>query len=857
MKPTPEQIKAIAAAPILLIACDFDGTLAPIAEHPAQVSPDRAALGALQNLAALRQSFAGVISGRSLADLKERLGPQPRLRLIGSHGGESHDGRMLVSPSGAMLDTLASVRAEVSRLADSVPGAWAEVKPLGVAVHYRQSHDHAVQPLLDAIERTVRGLEGVRVLHGKRVIEMVVGGGDKGLAILNLKHATAASHVLFIGDDATDEDAFSVLGPLDLSVKVGPGESKAQFRVESPDQVAELLHEILAARAAFLASRVPPPIESLRLLSDQRACGLVDASGRVVWLCLPRIDSPPIFAELLSGPSRGYWEIVAADCPTPPRQSWIDQSWVLETIWSEQPSDERSAPVLRVTDYLDTSMGRGYQRAGRSDLVRVLSGTGRATIRFAPRLDFGRIPTRLRPLEHGLEVLGGQEPLVLASPGVVWTITDEGPHQTAIADLPLNGREIALELRYGTLSTKPAAQPEPERRAQTVRSWSSWSRSLHLPASHRAHVERSALVLKALCQGPTGAIAAAGTTSLPEQLGGVRNWDYRYCWPRDGAMAAAALVRLGNTGIAMRFLDFLASIVANLPSPDRLRPIYDVVGHDLGSEAEISDLTGYAQSRPVRIGNAAAAQVQLDVFGPIVDLAALVAERGAPVTPEVWRLVESMVRAVSMRWREPDQGVWEIRAPARHHVHSKIMCYHAVDRALVVADLALGHSRPEWAALRDEIARDVLDHAWSDELQAYTGFYAGRTLDAAVLLMAGTSLVALAPERFAKTVDAINNTLRGGPVVRRYLEEDGLPGEEGGMIICACWLVEALARVGRVRDARELLDQIVAVVPHSGLLSEQIEPETHAALGNTPQAYSHLGLINAVLCLESVGATGG
>ncbi len=855
MRPTAEQIKLLSAAPILLIACDFDGTLAPIAEHPSQVAPHRTALGTLQQISAMRQTFAGVVSGRALADLKERLGPQPRVRLIGSHGGESHDGRLLVTPSGAMLEKLASVRAEVSRLADSVPGAWAEVKPLGVAVHYRQASDEAARPMLDAIERTVRGLEGVRILHGKRVVEMVVGGGDKGLAILNLKHATAASHVLFVGDDATDEDAFGVLGPLDLSVKVGPGESKAAFRVESPDQVAELLEEVFAARSAYLASRVPPPIESLRLLSDQRACGLVDANGRVVWLCLPRIDSPPVFAELLGGPSRGFWEVVAADCATPPRQTWLEQSWVLETTWGPSTTSEQAMPLLRVTDYLDTSMGRGYQRAGRSDVIRVLSGTGRAIVRFAPRLDFGRVSTRLRVVDHGLEVVGGQEPLMLYSPDVIWTITDEGPHQTAIAEVPLAGREIVLELRHGTLSCKPAAQSESERRGQTVRSWSSWSHSLRLPERYRPHVERSALVLKALCQGPTGAIAAAGTTSLPEQLGGVRNWDYRYCWPRDGAMSAAALVRLGNTGIAMRFLDFLAGIVASLPSPDRLRPIYDVAGHDLGSEAEISELSGYAQSRPVRIGNAAAAQVQLDVFGPIVDLAALVAERGAPVTPEVWRLVESMVRAVTLRWREPDQGVWEIRAPARHHVHSKIMCYHAVDRALVVADLALGHSRPEWAALRDDIARDVLEHAWSEELQAYAGFYGGRTLDTAVLLMAGTSLVSSAPERFALTVDAINKTLRQGPVVRRYIEEDGLPGEEGGMLICACWLVEAMTRVGRASEARELLDQVVAVIPPSGLMSEQIEPETHVALGNTPQAYSHLGLINAVLCLEKVGET--
>jgi trehalose 6-phosphate phosphatase len=548
---------------------------------------------------------------------------------------------------------------------------------------------------------------------------------------------------------------------------------------------------------------------------------------------------------LLGGPSAGYWDITAANCAQAPTQQWTGDNFVLRTRWNTGPSDS----ALTVTDYLDTSVGRAFQRSGRTDLVRVLSGHGRAVVRFAPRLDFGRAPTRLEIVPNGLRILGAPEPTVLHAPGVAWQIAEEGPHQTASAEIALSGHEHVLELRCGTASTRPASLPEPERRRQSERFWSTWAESLTVPALHAGVVRRSALSLRALCHGPTGAIAAAATTSLPEQLGGVRNWDYRYCWPRDAALAARALIRLGNTGVALRLLDWLAGVVSGLPSPDRLRPIYDLAGHDLGSEAQIAELTGYGQSRPVRIGNAAATQVQIDVFGPVVDLAASVAERGAPITPEVWRLVESMVRAVSHRWREPDHGIWEIRATPRHHLHSKVMCWHAVDRAIAVAALALGTDKPDWAALRDEIAADARANGWNERLGFYTGWYGGDALDAGALLLATSGFLDPADPRLHATIDAITRSLARGPLVMRYQGDDGLPGMEGAMLICSFWLVEALSIIGRHSQAEGIFDQLCEFVPASGLLSEQIDPAGPTALGNFPQAYSHLGLINAAVRL--------
>lgn len=360
-------------------------------------------------------------------------------------------------------------------------------------------------------------------------------------------------------------------------------------------------------------------------------------------------------------------------------------------------------------------------------------------------------------------------------------------------------------------------------------------------------------MLRALIHGPTGAIAAAGTTSLPEHLGGQRNWDYRYCWPRDAAMAAAALVRLGNTGTAMRLLDWLARVLDRCESPGRLRPIYTVDGRDLGPEAEIGGLPGYGGSTPVRIGNAAAQQVQLDVFGPITDLLALLAEQGAPISPDHWRMTRAMVEAVEARWQEPDHGIWEIRAERRHHVHSRAMCFHTVDRALVVHDAVMGRSNAAWADLRERIRADVIEHGFSRVAGAYTAAYGGADLDAAALCVGLTGLVAVDDPRFRATIDAVDAHLCSGGTVFRYRADDGLPGREGGFHLCTGWLIEALARAGRADRARELFGGLLRCVGPTGVLSEQVDPDLDFPLGNTPQAYSHLALINAAIALEQTG----
>jgi len=764
------------------------------------------------------------------------------LWLVGSHGAEFDSG-FLASLPARVTELLGRVLAEVVRIAGHVEGAFIEEKPASVAFHWRNADAAAADRALEALLKGPASWDGVHSRPGLKVMELSVVPDNKGKALAAIQHRVGATVVIFIGDDATDEDAFGVMGTRDLSIKIGEGPTRAAYRIAAHSGVADLLAQTLALRKDWIAGRNLVGIERHSMLSDQRTAAIVDPRGRIVWLCLPRIDSGALFAELLGGPSRGYFEVRPGDGGgTPPEQSYVGDTFLLQTRW----------PGLTVTDYFDCSGGRPFQRAGRSDLIRCIEGSGRVLIRFAPRLDFGRVSTRIVPGEGGLEIEGSPEPIVLSSPGVQWKLLGEGIHTTAEAEVTLGAEPLILELRYGSGNLRNSVLREQDRRRQTERFWAGWAGTLRAPAEQGTLVRRSALVLKALCHGPSGAIVAAATTSLPEQLGGVRNWDYRYCWPRDSALSAAALLRLGNTGTAMKLLNWLVEVVFASDSPDRLRPIYEVDGRSLGPEAEIGDLAGYGGSRPVRVGNAAASQVQLDVFGPIVDLVALLAEQGAPVTPESWRLVEAMVEAVRLRWREPDHGIWEVRGPRRHHVHSKVMCWHAVDRAMVVAEYVRGRAHPDWAALRDEIGRDVVVQGWNERLGSFTGTYGGTQLDAAVLHIGLTGMLAPTDPRFISTVAAVEKDLRDGPVVYRYREDDGLPGIEGGMHICTFWLVEAMALVGRFEEAKELFNAAVGLAGPTGMLSEEYEPHLKLALGNIPQAYSHLGLIGAAVRL-SVG----
>lgn len=848
MSRTTRQLSDLAQASILLVALDFDGTIAPIAARPELARADEAALAALQRLAVLPRTFVAVISGRDVQTLRRLVGPLPGVRLIGSHGLEPDTPEFMPAAdvSDAEAKLLESWADRIAALVGQTPGAQSERKPLSVTFHYRHVPDEKAGPMVAALREAAANTP-LRVVEGHRVIEFLVRPGNKGTALNALRHRVGATGVVFAGDDATDEAAFAVLAGSDLGYRIGPGESIASHRLGAPDDFALILAQLLILRQDWLDSVRVTPINHHSMLSDQRTVALLDDDGDVAWMCLPRIDSPPVFSRLLCGDARGSFRIGPADdTGAKPFQRYVEDSLVVETGW----------PGFRVTDYFDASAGKSYQRAGRTDFVRVVEATGtdavRVAMEFAPRLDFGRAETRLALHSDGLEITGWPDPIVLVAPGVEWTLERGARHDRAGAQVELRpGAPLVLELRYGTGSFRAAAVGEVERRTQTQKFWSGWARSLRLPGLHDDAVLRSALVLKGLCHGPTGAIAAAGTTSLPAPLGGVRNWDYRYCWPRDASLAARALLRLGNTGSAIKLLDWLVGIVEGLESPDRLRPIYSVNGGNLGAEAEISELPGYAFSRPVRVGNAAAYQVQLDVFGPIVDVVAALAESGAPVTPQYWRLVEMMVAAVATRWHEPDHGIWEIRSARRHHVHSKTMCWVAVQRALVVAEYVTGKPRAEWTLLADTIRNDVLANGYHAGRGAFVGAYGEPHLDAAALLVGLSGLVDPRDTRFVSTVEAVERELRAGAVVHRYFTEDGLPGVEGGFLLCAAWQIEAMALVGRRSEARARFEEYLKLAGPTGLMAEQQDPRTGEALGNFPQAYSHLGVINCSCTLAS------
>lgn len=835
-----DRLQLLARTPLLLVACDYDGTLAKLVTNPAEATPDAVALAAFRGVSKVPWTFGAVISGRSLAELRLLLGADGPGILVGSHGAEWL--RPGVALTTGQRDRLSDIAGAVALVADGHRGLSCELKPAAVALHIRGVERPAASAAVAAAIQRCGDLPGVQVRYGSEVVEFMVVDANKGDAVHRAKHATGAIGVLFIGDDLTDEDVFKNLTSEDVAIKVGSGETAARYRVAGIAEVAEVLDILASMRRDWARGRDLIPLDRCAILSDQRTTAVVSPAGRVVWLCLPRLDSAALFAELVGGDAAGCFGIAPVQGGEPLRCAYDGDSFVLVTEW----------PGLRVTDYLDCSSGRAFQKAGRADLIRVVEGTSRASIRFAPRLDYGRIPTQLRIRDGGLEVEGSNDPIILRSGCVSWSIQSDGSHHTAEAVVQPASGPVVLELRYGTANFKAAAEDEPERREQNRRFWSGWARSLRLPTISPELVKRSALVLKALCYGPSGVIAAAATTSLPEQAGGARNWDYRYCWPRDAAKAAASLMRLGNTGHALKFLDWMLEVVDRCETPDRLHPIYTLSGSHLPPEAELGHLAGFAQSRPVRIGNAAANQVQLDVFGPIVHLVAMLAERGAPIAPDHWRLVRAMVRAVEARWTEPDHGIWEMRLERRHHVHSKAMCWHTIDRALVVEEAVCGTRNPDWTTLRSAIREDVLAHGWNSVVGAFTGAYYHDYPDAAVLRLGLSGLVEPTDPKWAATVDFIARELREGPTVRRYRTDDGLPGEEGGMHICTGWLIESLVSLGRVDEATSLFDQFAALVTGPGILTEQFDPRQGIAVGNLAQAYSHLALIDAAVALDRV-----
>ncbi len=561
---------------------------------------------------------------------------------------------------------------------------------------------------------------GVFLTIGKEVVELSVVATNKGTAIDELRTQQSASAVMFLGDDVTDENAFANLQGPDIGVKIGPGETKAAFRVADPETGVRVLAFLTEARRRWLFGERAVPIERHTMIGNGQTLGLLTPAGTVSWLCYPRSDSPAVFASLLGDDSAGYFSVqptktsrVAESLPLGQRYRY--GTMTVETRWSG----------LTVVDWLD---GEGNE----TSLYRMLTGSVPVRVSFAPRPEFGQVVTRLEQVGDDLRVYGSNDQIRLTAPGVTWEVVDDGGHHTAhaVIDLARAGGTVTLQLRLGEDGgggEESEEIPAPavsitERQYQAEQPWRDWTSQLNLPGLARNLVLRSALTLRALVYQPTGAILAAGTTSLPEEMGGLRNWDYRYCWLRDAAFSAQALVMLGSGAEAEALLAWTSRIIANTAGhPERLHPLYTVDGLELGAEAVIETLPGYAGSRPVRVGNAANRQVQLDVFGPIADLIAHYADLRGGLDAEHIALMGDMVEAVSRRWHEPDHGIWEARIAPRHHIYSKVMGWLTVDRALRLGEQHGMPVQPEWAALRDEIAEDVLTKGWHWEAGAYTG----------------------------------------------------------------------------------------------------------------------------------------
>ena len=840
------EIRRIAQTPNLLVGCDYDGTLAPIVDDPGRAVPLPDSVTAIRTLASLSSTSVTVVSGRALRDLAALSRLPHEVHLVGSHGSEFDLG-FVHDLDPEERERLRRLQSRLDEIAACEVGVSLETKPASIAVHVRRADRDTADRVLQSVINGPAQWAGIQTTRGKEVIELAVVETDKGRALEQLRQRLGATAVVFIGDDVTDERAFARLTGPDFGIKVGDGVTQASFRVNGPEDVALVLAMIADERKTWLAGADAVPIEDHAMLSDGYNVALLTPTGSISWLCHPEVDDSAIFASLLGGPGAGHFTVEPVHGGTPLGQTYVRDTMTVRTRWAG----------ATVYDYLDITHRHEPSGANMTHLTRVIEHRVPVRIVFAPRPSFGSVPARLSITDEGVRLDGTSDPVVVRCPEAQWTIHREGVHDTAIGIVNASSEDVVVELRLGRDDLFEHETPEPQRRAATEMFWRDWVASLGLPVQYREVVARSALTLKGLCHHQSGAILAAATTSLPEGFGGIRNWDYRYCWIRDAAMTAHVLLMLGSTAEAQAFLSWLQIILATASSPEHLRPLYTIHGQALGPEAVVDTLPGYAGSRPVRVGNAAQGQVQLDVFGPVIELLAdLCHERDRVTADDLW-LAMTCMEAVAKRWQEPDNGIWEIRDEPRHHVHSRVMCWQTIASGIRIM-AAANKDTAQWEALRDEIAADVLAHGWSEQRQSFVAAYDRDELDASALYVVLSGLLAPSDPRLLSTVHAVEEGLRVGSTVLRYRYDDGLPGHEGGMTICTTWLIECYLAAGLVDEARELFEQVIDLAGPTGLLPEQQDLHSERGMGNHPQAYSHLGVIRCALALaDTVGIPSG
>ncbi len=612
-----------------------------------------------------------------------------------------------------------------------------------------------------------------------------------------------------------------------------------------------------AANADRALTPVSPRLEDLALVGDLRSSALVDAAGTVVWGGGARPDSAPHFARLLGDATHGHWTVGPATGNSRADSSVYDgESLVLAQTWTT------GTGVLRVTTFMPPF--QGDERTGPR-LVRcaeVLDGTVTVRSVFAPRFDYGRTVPLMSPAGHSS---GGRRVVATAGPASLWLdVTATGratgagagddlarirPGAVAVTSLELHaGETVHFSTTWQDSHLAAPAETDPAADLQaTYAYWDEWTNPVNCRSRHRDAVTRALITLKALTYAPTGAVIAAPTTSLPELLGGERNWDYRYTWLRDSALILTTLLRRGHLEETRAWLGWLVRAVAGETQPQIM---YGVGGERDLPESELAHLPGYEYSAPVRVGNAAAGQLQLDVFGEVMDLLWLAHRSAIALDDATGRLWVAMVRRLEDLWEHPDEGIWEVRGPRRHFVHSKVMAWTAFDRALRLAaetDVQVPQDvQQRWEAVRDRIHAQVCERGYDAHRNTFTQSYGGTDLDASLLLMLRTGFLPLDDKRLIGTVEAIQRELApGGRLVLRYPvaghglgdenDVDGLPGGEGAFLPCSFWLADALALIERHDEATALFERLLALRGPAGLLSEEWDEQSGRQVGNTPQ----------------------
>jgi GH15 family glucan-1,4-alpha-glucosidase len=582
-------------------------------------------------------------------------------------------------------------------------------------------------------------------------------------------------------------------------------------------------------------------IEDYGLIGDLQTAALVGYDGSVDWLCLPRFDSASCFAALLGDERHGRWLLAPEGEVRARSRRYRPGTLVLETDF------ETAEGAVRVIDFMPRRGG------GMPQLIRIVEGLqGRVPmgLRLALRPDYSAITPWVEPAPDGVVAAAGPDAFRLSTP--LTLRAEQGTVFTEFDAIAGARQRFVLSWHPSHLAAPPVEDAD-SALARTEAWWREWSGRCTYQGEYRDAVLTSLIALKAMTNEATGALVAAPTTSLPEDIGGVRNWDYRYCWLRDSVLTLNALLTGGYTEEAVAFRDYLYRVATGDPS--KLQIMYGVGGERRLTEFELDELPGYEGSKPVRIGNAASGQFQLDVYGEVVGVASVAAERLGGVDARLWPRWRALVDHVERIWQEPDDGIWEARGPQRHYTHSKVMAWTVFDRAVRVAE-SFGLDAPvaRWKQLRAKIHQEVCQQGYDPVRRTFTQYYGSNELDASVLSIPLVGFLPGDDERLTGTIDALQRELGRDGLISRYSTaetDDGLPGGEGQFLACSFWLVDALAFNGRVQEARDLFERLLSLTNDLGLLAEEYDVERHRQVGNFPQAFSHLALINAAHAISA------